>query len=120
MINVGAEYFGADNFSKTAVTTGPKDKADGYSVWGSVKATDMVTVFARYDQAKPSKDVTPNLKDTYYNIGASYQARKNVDLALVYKHEKVENGSISTSNGTIGGSSDGTYSEFGVWTQVKF
>jgi len=118
--NVGAEYFSAKNFTKSAITTGPEDKADGYSIWGSVNATDTVAVFARYDQAKPSKDVASSLKDTYYNIGVSYKARKDVDLALAYKNEKVDNGSISTSNGTIGGTSDGKYSEIGVWTQVKF
>jgi hypothetical protein len=117
---IGAEYFSAKNFNATAIKTGPEDKADGYSVWGSVNITGPVAIFARYDQAKPSKDVNPDLKDTYYNVGVSYAARKNVDLALVYKNEKVENGSISTSNGTLGGSDDGKYSEIGIWSQVKW
>jgi len=123
MVKVGVEYFSADNFTTAAITTGPKDKADGYSFWGSVSPIDKVAVFARYDQVKLSKDVNPDFKDTYYNVGVSYQARKNVDLAVVYKNEKVEKGILSTaSSGTITGGStdDGKYSEVGIWTQVKF
>ncbi len=120
MANIGIEYFNAHNYSKTAVKTGPTDKQDGYSVWASVKPMAKMAVFARYDYAKPSKDLHSSLKDQYYNVGVSYKARKNVDMAVVYKHDKVENGTISTSNGSIGGSNEGKYDEIGVWTQVKF
>ncbi len=119
MFNVGGEYFSAKNDTKSAIT-GPGDKADGYSVWATVKPTEKIAVFARYDSAKPQKTTKPNLKNTYYNIGVSYKARKNVDLALVYKNEKVENGSWKSSNGTIGGTNGGQYKEIGLWTQVKF
>ncbi len=119
-INVGAEYFSADNYTKTAVISGPSDKATGYSAWLTVEATKKAAVFFRYDYAQPSKDLNPSLKDNYYNLGVSYKARKNVDLAVVYKHDKVENGSIKTSNGTIGGVNQGKYDEIGVWAQVKF
>lgn len=119
-VNVGAEYFSADNYTKTAVKTGPADKATGYSAWLTVEATKKAAVFFRYDYAQPSKDLNPGLKDNYYNLGVSYKARKNVDLAVVYKHDKVENGSIKTSNGTIGGVNQGKYDEIGVWAQVKF
>ena len=124
IVKVGVEYFSADNDTPAAIT-GTKVKADGYSFWGSVSPMDSVAVFARYDATTPSKDV-PNVsdvKDTYYNIGVSYQARKNVDLALVYKNEKVEKGTVSTaSSGSITGGTtdDGKYSEIGIWTQVKF
>ncbi len=120
IVNVGAEYFSADNYTKTAVKTGPSDKATGYSAWVTVKPAKKIAVFARYDHAQPSKDLNSSLKDTYYNLGVSYQARKNVDLALVYKHDKVENGSINTSNGKIGGVNEGKYDEIGLWAQVKF
>jgi len=120
----GAEYFSADDWktsnNNAVLSANPGDKADGYSLWGSVKPMEKVALFARYDHAKPNKDTNPALKDRYYNVGVSYQAYKNVDLSLVYKDEKVDGGSISTSNGTIGGTSDGSYKEIGVWTQVKF
>jgi Gram-negative porin len=114
MFNVGAEYFTAKNWAVTST-----DKADGFSVYGSVKPIEQVAVFARYDQAKPSKTNNSSLKDTYYNVGVAYTARKNVDLALVYKNEKVAG--TGTINGITGGSTgDGKYSEIGVFTQVKF
>ncbi|MBI5450774.1 MAG: hypothetical protein HY940_05400 [Gammaproteobacteria bacterium] len=115
--SVGAEYFSAENGLDT---TKAADKADGSSLYGSYKLQDNVSVFARYDSANPNKTTAPNLTDTYYNVGIGYQPRKNIDLALVYKQETVENGSISTSNGTIGGTTDGTYNEIGVWSQVSF
>jgi hypothetical protein len=91
-------------------------------------------VFGRYDQAKPSKDVVSDLKDTYMNVGVSVKPRKGVDLALVYKNEKVENGQISVSgadaNGsyTIGGTgtttngltTDGKFDEIGLYAQYTF
>jgi hypothetical protein len=47
-------------------------------------------------------------------------ARKNIDLALVYKDEKADGGgAVSTSNGTIG-LIEGTYQEVGIWAQVAF
>lgn len=133
LFRVGAEYFSAENWNTsnnngvlttcTAPPTCSSDKADGYSLWGSVSPMEKVALFARYDSAKPNKTTAPSLKDTYYNLGVSYQARKNVDIALAYKHEKVDNGSIataSTSSASIGGKSDGTFNEIGLWSQVKF
>jgi hypothetical protein len=125
MFKVGAEYVDAKNPSKTAISTGPKDNADGVSVWGSFSPAEKYTVFARYDQVNYQADaiapaISPEVKDTYYNVGVSYQYRKNVDVALVYKGEKVENGTLKTSNGTIGGAGEGKYNEIGVWAQVKF
>lgn len=115
---VGAEYFTAKNWKQ--VRSAASDKADGFSAWASFNFSETAAVFARYDDAKPSKDLAPNLKDTYMNLGVAFKPRKNVDLALVFKHDKVENGSWSTSNGTIGGSTDGRFNEIGVWTQVAF
>lgn len=115
---VGAEYFTSDNWNRVTQVT--SDKSDGYSVWGSVNFSDKLAGFARYDGAKPSKDLAPDLKDQYFNVGIGYKPRKNVDIAFVYKHDKVENGTISTSNGNIGGVVDGKYDEVGVWAQVAF
>lgn len=115
---VGAEYFSAQNWKQVLSTT--TDKADGWSVWGAVNITDTVAVFARYDDAKPSKTLAPSLDNKYYNAGVSFKPRKNVDLALVYKQEKTEAGTLSTSNGSIGGTTDGKFSEIGVFAQVGF
>jgi hypothetical protein len=119
---VGAEYFSANNWNRLALQAAAvaTDHSDGYSVWASLKVAPKLDVFARYDHAKPSSDLAPALQDTYYNLGLSYKARKNVDLAFAYKYDKVEGGSLSTANGTIGGARDGEYKEFGVWALVAF
>ena len=83
---VGGEYFTAKNWNN--VLTPQADKADGWSVWGSVALTDDLALFARYDEAKLSKDLDHNAKDTYYNVGLQYQVTKGFKLAGVWKHEK--------------------------------
>ena len=118
LFTVGGEYFSAKNW--TQVNSPIADKADGWSVFGAVTPLQKVSLFARYDWVKPHKDTLPDLKDQYFNGGIQYEAFKNVNLALVYKHEKAENGTISTSNGTIGGSTDGTYDEVGVFGSFQF
>lgn len=115
---VGAEYFAAKNWKQvTAVAT---DKADGYSLWAAFAPRAGFSVFARYDTAKPSKTLVPALKDTYFNVGVAYAPRKNVELALVYKDDKIEHGSWATGSGTIGGSAGGEYREIGLWSQFGF
>lgn len=118
-LRAGAEYFQAKDWNN--VTTLASDKSDGYSVWGSYDFVPKWGVFARYDGAKTSKDLAPNLKDQYFNVGVASHPRKNVDLAFVYKHDKVDGGGvISTANGSIGGAREGKYDEFGFWAQVVF
>jgi hypothetical protein len=146
-LRVGGEYFNAKNFKsaseKTGVLGGPagvvvapddmtavlSDKADGYSTWASYAFAEQFSVFGRYDQAKLSKDVVTGLKDTYYNLGLGYKPTKGVDLALVYKHEKVDDGVVTlggadaNSSYTIGGVSPttgGKFSEVGVYMQYLF
>ncbi len=67
-------------------------------------------------------------------MGVDLKPRKNIDLALVYKNEKVENGQISVSgadaNGsyTIGGTgtttngltTEGKFDEIGLYAQYTF
>jgi hypothetical protein len=80
-------------------------------------------VFGRYDWVKPKKDLSPNLKDRYFNVGVNYKPIKEVDLALVYKRDRAKNGFLSTSNGTIGGinnTTSGTYDEVGLFGQFAF
>ncbi|HJW06058.1 MAG TPA: porin [Rhodanobacter sp.] len=85
---LGAEYFTAKNWNN--VLSPLADKADGYSVWGSVAVADNVNLFARYDNAKLSKTLDRDAKDTYYNAGVEYQVTKGFKLAGVWKHGKVE------------------------------
>jgi hypothetical protein len=135
MFRVGAEFFSAKNWNTVLVSTTnpastPEDKSDGYSAWGSFNFTPEFAAFARYDEVKPSKDLASWLKDKYFNIGVSYKPRKNVDIALAYKNEKVEGdgvlghvSSFTTGDATLGsatGGREGKWDEVGVWLNVLF
>jgi len=128
MLRVGAEYFTAKNWNRV---TGPTtDKSDGYSAWGSFSFTPEIAVFARYDQVKPSKDLAGWLKDKYFNVGVAFKPRKNIDVALAYKNEKVEADGVlghvsafTTGDATLGsptGGREGKWDEIGVWFNVLF
>jgi hypothetical protein len=118
---IGGEYFQANNWNN--VTTAAKDKANGFSGWASFAFTPEFTVFGRYDEAKPSKDLNSALKDNYFNVGLQWRFNPSFAASVAYKNEEVKNGSISTSDGTIGSSvktNKGTYNEVGIWTLFTF
>jgi hypothetical protein len=85
---LGAEYFTAKNWNNVLATA--TDKADGYSLWGSVAVADGVNLFARYDNASLSKTLDRDNKNVYYNAGIEFQLTKGFKLAGVWKHEKAE------------------------------
>lgn len=106
----GVEYFQATNWNN--VLTSASDKADGYSLWGSVGLTNGgITLFGRYDQAKISKNLDPSLQDTYYNVGVEFPIIKGIKLATVYKHTDQKN------NARI---KDVKTDEVGVWGEFRF
>lgn len=121
-VRFGVEYFTANDWNN--VTKTASDKADGTSVFASYEFNPMWSVFGRWDQAKLSKDLAPGLKDQYFNIGVDTKPIKNVDVALVYKHEKMDGGpataTFSTTNGKPFSQADGKYDEIGIWAQVAF
>jgi hypothetical protein len=135
-LRVGIEYFSASNWTNgltggsdvpelaSSGKANPSDKADGTSVFASYDFTPMWGVFGRWDQAKLSQDLAPGLKDQYFDVGLEAHPIKNVDVALVYKHEKMDGGpaadSFATTNGSAFSEADGTYNEIGIWTQVAF
>ena len=124
--NAGVSYFHAKDWNN--VTTPYTTSADGYMAFGSYNFSPKWGVFARYDYLKPCKDLTSaqnascysDTKEHYYNAGIQYIATKQIRFAFVYKYEKVKNGSIATSNGTIGGTTSGKYQEYGIWMQAAF
>jgi hypothetical protein len=117
-LRVGAEYFQARNWNN--VTTVASDKSDGWSAFGSFAFTPKISAFGRYDWVHPAKLTNAALKDHYFNFGLDYKPIKPLDVALVYKRDKVENGLLATANGTIGGTDQGTYDEIGIFTQAQF
>jgi len=119
---IGGEYFQSDNWNN--VTTVAKDKADGFSGWAQVNLNPTWSIFGRYDTAKPSKDLKPNLKETYYNAGLQWTINKAFAASLVYKYDEVKGGTFSTGDagttGSVNANSKGKFQEIGVYTVYNF
>ncbi|WP_420138655.1 hypothetical protein [Sphingomonas sp.] len=126
LLNAGVEYYHSRNWNN--VTTVATDTTDGYSLFGNVNFAPTWSIFGRYDWVKPTQTTNDNLKDQYYNFGVQWEPVKLVDLALVYKHEAVDNGIFGTQNGVIGGPNPtglltgghGSYREIGLFGQFRF
>jgi len=120
-IRAGVEYFAAKNWNN--VTTVGTDKSNGWSAFGSYAFTPQIAAFGRYDWVKPNRDTNSALHDHYFNLGVDYKPLPPLDIALVWKRDRANNGFLSTSNGTIGGvnsTTSGTYSEVGIFGQFVF
>jgi hypothetical protein len=124
-IRIGGEYFWARNWNQ--VTRVPGDTSDGWSVFGSYRFQSVFSVFGRFDWVKPSRDLFPAITERYFNLGLSYQPVKIVELALVYKRDQVNHGYFAPGNANpanfafpIGGRSQGTYDELGLFGQFRF
>jgi hypothetical protein len=123
-IHAGIEYFDAHDWNN--VTTAPPaltDNAEGYGFFASYNFMPQFGVFGRYDYVTPQETTAKKLHDNYYNFGVTWHATKIVDLSLVYKHDDANNGTLATSNGTIGSTvagASGAYNEIGLFTQLKW
>lgn len=120
-IRAGVEYFAAKNWNN--VNTVGMDKSNGWSAFGSFAFAPQIAAFGRYDWVKPNRDTNPSLNDHYYNVGVDYKPLPPLDIALVYKRDRADNGFLATSNGTIGGINNltnGTYNEIGIFGQFVF
>jgi hypothetical protein len=118
---VGGEYFQAKNWNN--VTTVATDKSDGFSGWVQFNFNPKYSLFGRYDNSNPSKDLKPALEFTYYNAGWQWTVNKSFAASLVYKYADVEGGTLGTSNGTIGSVNPrekGEYNEIGIFTVYNF
>ena len=130
-IRAGVEYFHAKDWNNIQTAPEPNpapitasDSARGWSAFGSFVINPQFNVFGRYEWVKPTDNTIAltdgPVKDRYFNLGVDYKPLPSLDFALVYKREKASNGTISTSNGTIGGLDHGTYSEIGLFGQLVF
>jgi hypothetical protein len=120
-LRLGGEYLTADDWN--TVTSAASDRSDAFSGWASFLVAPRVAIFGRYDEARPSKDLKPGLKDRYYDAGIELRVNKAFQAALVYKRETVEGGTLAVSAGTIGSTvagAAGKYDEVGVWTVYNF
>jgi hypothetical protein len=124
-LRLGAEGFWAKDYSAKIITGAAKeDSSIGASGWASY-AFDATpwALFARADYLQPSKDINSKLKDFYADGGVQLKPIDAMSLALVYKYEQVKDGTLSTSNGTIGSGTagkSGTYNEVGLWGVYNF
>jgi len=137
-LRVGAEYFSAKDFkSVTSTALNPYDSANGYSAFASYRFMPMWSVFGRYDWVKPTDvrlfALAPEARNQYYNFGISYSPIPQLDFALVYKHDSMQNGAFSDSefstftclayghpNVAHGTCNQGTYNEIGIFGQINF
>ncbi|MDE3115938.1 MAG: hypothetical protein KGL26_10090 [Pseudomonadota bacterium] len=123
---IGVEYFNANDWNSVPTSKGTSDRDDGYSAFASYDFTPEWAVFGRYDWVNPKTTnstthlVTNDPKDNYFNVGIQYTPFKMVNLALVYKHDKADHGTLGTSNGTIGGSASGSYDEVGLFGNFQW
>jgi hypothetical protein len=138
-IRAGIEYFEANDWKVTTKTT--PDKSEGWSVFGSYVVIPQWSVFARYDWLEPSEDLDAPERYEYFNVGLNYEAAKNLDLALVYKHESIQDaikGGYTDVTTTLGAQSlatftpitgvfnphgsntGGDWDEFGLYTLIKW
>lgn len=127
LFTIGGEYFHAKNWNN--VTTAAQDKSDGYSVFANVNFAPKWSVFGRYDWVKYSKELNPEFHQHYYDAGIQYEPVKIVDIALVYKRENLNDGSISAVSGysnqnapavTIPINGRATTNEIGIFGQLRF
>jgi Phosphate-selective porin O and P len=130
-IRAGVEYFTAKNWNNITTASEPNpapvtpnDKAHGWSAFGSFAFTPKISAFGRYDWVKPTDFVVAgtggSVSDHYFNAGVDYKPIGPLDIALVYKHDRANNGFINTSNGNIGGLDHGKYDEIGIFGQLVF
>ena len=120
LLTLGGEFFYARDYK--SVNTPTEDSSRGWSAFGNVNLAPKWSVFGRYDQVRNIANLTAPkpVNDHYVNAGVQWEPLKPIDLALVYKREAVNNGTIATQTGTIGASTGGTYDEFGLFGQFRF
>jgi hypothetical protein len=115
------EYFNSNDDSAALVqSSSTGDGANGISAFASYYFLPEFDVFGRYDVEDPNDKTAPTRKSTYFNVGIGWTPVKTVDLDIVYKHDGVSNGTVSTANGTIGGTTNGSYNEIGLFGDWQF
>jgi gas vesicle protein len=120
---LGGEYMWANaDVSASQITSSkPADNSDAYEIFGNVNILPKVSIFGRYDWVKPKETSAPLLVNNYYNFGVSYEPVKIIDLAVLYKHDAIDNGAFADSNfATTSANGKATYDEVGLWGQVRW
>lgn len=105
---LGAQYFRATNWNQVRSLRG--DRASGWSAWASVQMTPKWALFVRHDQADTSEQLDSSQHDRYENFGVEWSVINHLQIAAVYKHERLRHrrADIAAAN------------ELGLWAQVSF
>lgn len=126
-MRLGVNGFYAKNFSGSIVTgAAPTDKAYGGSVWASFALNEQYAIFGRYDYVKPHKDTNSSMKDNFATVGLQYTPIKPLQVSLVYKYEKIDQGGVGSSYNATNMKASGNpndnakYNEIGVFAQYVF
>ncbi len=130
---LGVEYFAAHNHGLETAAAATRSNANGWEVFASYQVTPEFSVFGRHDYVRPFSDTVADkhFHNSYFNVGVNYEPAKIVDFALVYKHDSGANGDFADQNGTIGGNpalgggafqaaNNGSYSEVGLFGQLRW
>jgi hypothetical protein len=126
LFHIGGEYMWADYWNDVTQSNPAKtNTSQGYSIFASVNLTKQFSIFGRYDWLKPQEHTDNSFVSNFYNVGVDYKPIPPLDVALVYKHDSVDDGLLSTQNGTIGTlhanlKGEGVYDEVGVFMQWKY
>lgn len=107
-VRLGAQYFEAVDWTQVRSARG--DRASGWSAWGSVALDPRWSVFARYDRADTSESLDPSRRGRYANLGVAYAVSKQVQVATVYKRERLTHDHLALSSSN----------ELGVYAQIGF
>lgn len=104
----GAQYFRATDWNQVRSTN--NDRASGWSAWASMQLSPQWAAFVRHDQTDTSELLDPTRHDRYSNLGLEYRVNRNLQIAAVYKRERLANisKSLTASN------------EAGLWAQISF
>lgn len=112
---IGGEYFSARNWNQ--VMSHAHDRSDGWSLWASHQVADKVTLFARHDDARPSRGIDPAARKRYSHIGVEYLVIPGFKLAAVYKNSRDERSGVAQAPAAA---STRRIEEVGLWAEVRF
>lgn len=116
---IGGEYVSARNWGRV-LASAPRDESEAWGLFGSYAFHPRWALFGRVEWSEPNRLTRPAVDATYFNVGLQYSLLDAIDLALVYKRDEADNGSVSTGAGTIGGATGGARNELGLYGQFRF
>jgi predicted porin len=105
---LGMRYSYASNWA--SLYSVASERTGSWSAWASVQLAPQWSVFARYDNAQPTRLREPSRRATYANAGVQWQPVKPLRLALAYKRNALrhDDGELRRSN------------EVGIWSEFSF